>query len=199
MVHSFLKASLIGCIWLTATSCFDGPDANNNYLTKKQKEEYGKYEAKMDTSANKMLPETLIIPLQNPSDTFFIRAIKAFQAGNMQVSAAIIHKGITALKTELQETKNSTTKSADSVLASLNNLEILVRNGEITNLSEMVGRIYDAESLAAHNYLFKQGKFYPEDINGHSFVTLYQDTLNLLGAKSKNTSQRNLHHKLLSD
>ena len=194
MKHSFLKASLIGCIWLTTTSCFDGPDANNNYLTKKQKEDNKKYEARMDTTANEMVPETLTIQLQNPSDTFFIQAIKAFQAGNMQVSAAIIHQSITALKTELQETTNITTKSADSVLASLNNLEILVRNGKITNLNEMVGRIYDAESLAAHNYLFKQGKFYPEDISGLSFKTLYQDTLNLLGAKSKTTSQRNLHY-----
>jgi hypothetical protein len=147
MKHSYLIASLAGCIWLAVTSCFNGPDADNDYLTKKQKQDNKKYEARMDTTANKMLPETLTTQLQNPSDNYFLQAIKAFEDGNMQVSAAHIHQGITALKRELLQTKNMTGKRADSGLTRLNNLEVLVNKGKILNLHDLVSVSCSSKSV----------------------------------------------------
>lgn len=193
MRHSYLIASLAGCIWLAVTSCFSGPDANNNYLTKKQKEDSKMYVARMDTTANEMLPETLTIQLQNPSDNYFQQAIAAFENGNMQGSAAHLREGLTALRGELLQTRNMTDKRADSVLTRLNNLEGLVRKSEIRNVNDMVSAIWDAEKSAAHNYVFEQGKFYPEDISGHSFKASYIDTLNLLGSQVKTSNQRKLY------
>ena len=183
-----MSAALLMAILLSSCEGCEGPNANNEFGTKKmeQKEGEGDKKDKPDTAhATVMQPVVETIQMPDPSYEEFLKSLTAFSAGNMKEAAAHLGSGTHFLKKELGDTKGITKKRADKIIKKLETLEAQVEQGKIKDENIISATLADAEAVTAHNYIFKQGNTNENDIVPNITVQ-HIDTLHLLLSRVNN-------------